>query len=398
MLRGETGMVLIIYNDQICKEILMPNMYNADYQIRLGASDYGLREEIVLKLERRESEWKIVSTSEYRITMREGTTSSHTIRKDDLIRIDTRSGDHLIILASDVPISLQTMEKYDLRGVDKVTIGRSPDNTIVYSFQSLISGIHAVLQRRGNEWILLDNSRNGIYCRNLRIKDSHVLQFGEPVEFFGLHFMVNDQVLMIGANCGTFQVSDKLPELAIDPYIPQPHEGSVEKKNVYFNRAPRKLPVLYREEVEIEAPPAQAVTEKRPPFMVIGPAFTMAIPMLLGTMISIFASRAAGRSSGIFMFTGIITALGSAVIGGVWAFMNVRFEKKKEEKNEIARLSAYNSYLGQITEKLREMYLHNTRALCTLYPAARESLRFAAGSPELWNRNATHEDFLYQRL
>ena len=36
--RGETGMVLIIYNDQICKEILMPNMYNTDYQIRLDAS------------------------------------------------------------------------------------------------------------------------------------------------------------------------------------------------------------------------------------------------------------------------------------------------------------------------------------------------------------------------
>ena len=60
--RGETGMVLIIYNDQICKEILMPNMYNTDYQIRLDASDYGLKKDIVLKLERGESEWKIVGT------------------------------------------------------------------------------------------------------------------------------------------------------------------------------------------------------------------------------------------------------------------------------------------------------------------------------------------------
>ena len=28
-------MVLMIYNDQICKELLLPNLYNADYQIRL---------------------------------------------------------------------------------------------------------------------------------------------------------------------------------------------------------------------------------------------------------------------------------------------------------------------------------------------------------------------------
>lgn len=194
-------MVLIIYNDQICKEILMPNMYNTDYQIRLDASDYGLKKDVVLKLERGESEWKIVGTSEYWITMREGAANAHTIAKDDLIRIDTRSGDHLIILAADVPIALKTMEKYDLQGVDRVTIGRSQDNTIVYSFQALISGVHAVLQRRGSEWILIDKSRNGIYCRNLRVKDSHVLQFGETVEFFGMHLMINGQVLMVGASC-----------------------------------------------------------------------------------------------------------------------------------------------------------------------------------------------------
>ena len=203
---------------------------------------------------------------------------------------------------------------------------------------------------------------------------------------------------MIGANCGTFRINGNLPKLAIEPYVPQPYEGLSEKKNAYFNRAPRKLPVLYKEEVEIEAPPAPTVREKKPAFMVIGPAFTMAIPMLLGAVITIFASQAAGRAAGAFMFTGIITALGSAIIGGVWAFLNMRYEKKKEEQNEIVRLSSYNSYLEQITERLSEMYLHNTRALCTMYPSARESLRFAAGSPELWNRNATHEDFLYQRL
>ena len=273
-------MVLIIYNDQICKEILMPNMYNTDYQIRLDASDYGLKKDIVLKLERGESEWKIVGTNEYWITMRDGVADSRSIAKDDLIRIDTRSGDHLIILAADVPITFQTMEKYDLRGIDKVTIGRSDDNTIVYSFQALISGVHAELQRRGNEWVLLDKSRNGIYCRNLRVKNSHIMQFGETVEFFGLHLMVNGQVLMVGANCGTLKVSEKLPGLAIDPYTPQSYESISEKKNAYFNRAPRKLPVLYREKIQIDEPPVPAAKEKKPAYMVIGPAFTMAIPML----------------------------------------------------------------------------------------------------------------------
>ena len=45
-------MVLMIYNEQICKEILMPHLFNTDYQIRLSAKDYRLSTDIILYLER----------------------------------------------------------------------------------------------------------------------------------------------------------------------------------------------------------------------------------------------------------------------------------------------------------------------------------------------------------
>ena len=45
-------MVLMVYNDQICKEILMPNLFNTDYHVRLSARDYGLRSDVELQLER----------------------------------------------------------------------------------------------------------------------------------------------------------------------------------------------------------------------------------------------------------------------------------------------------------------------------------------------------------
>ena len=61
-------MVLMIYNEQICKEILMPNLFNTDYQIRLSAGDYRLREDIDLQLERGGREWTLVSTQNYWIT------------------------------------------------------------------------------------------------------------------------------------------------------------------------------------------------------------------------------------------------------------------------------------------------------------------------------------------
>ena len=391
-------MVLMIYNDQICKEILMPNLFNTDYQVRLSAREYSLRADIVLQLERGGRDWTLISTADYWINEKGEKAVSHTISKDDLINIDTLSGEHLVIIASDDEINFHVMEKYDLTHLHEVTIGRTPENMVVYSFMSLISSCHAVLRREGRGWVLTDCSRNGIYCRNNRIRGKHIMQQGVPVTLFGLQIMIIGNILMIGANCGELHVSEDMPLLDIEPYTPDPASVRPEAEISYFNRAPRNLPVLYTDDVEIDAPPPPNKQERKPAYMVIGPAFSMAIPMSLGCLISIYASQMSGRSSGVFMYTGLITAFGSAMIGGLWAVLNLNYETKKASQDEIIRFNAYSNYLIQIAEKIRNMYLHNTRAMNRMYPPAAECLRYANGSAELWNRNPSHDDFLYQRL
>ena len=391
-------MVLMIYNDQICKELLMPNMYNADYQIRLDARDYMLRADIVLQFERGGSEWSLVSTSDYRIVDDKEKEKKRVIHNDDLINIETAKGEHLIIIAAGDEISLHAMEKVNLSGAREITIGRSSGNMIVYSFMTLISSSHAVLRKDRAGWVLTDCSRNGLYCRNKRIRGIHVMQPGEPVEMFGLHIMIMGDILLVGANCGTLEFSEDLPLLHIEPYEPESAKDREEKAETYFNRAPRNLPVLYTDEVEIDTPPSPTRRESKPTYMVIGPAFTMAIPMSLGCIMAVIASQMSGRSSSVFMYTGLITAFGSAIVGGTWAVLNLNYEKKRASEDEIIRFNAYSNYLIQIAEKIRNMYLHNVKSMNIMYPPAAECLRYANKSPELWNRNASHEDFLYQRL
>ena len=391
-------MVLMVYNDQICKEILMPNLFNTDYHVRLSARDYGLRSDVELQLERGGQDWTLVSTAQYWISEGGEKVESHVIARDDLINIDTLSGEHLVIIAADDEINFHAMEKYDLSGMREVTIGRTPDNMIVYTFMSLISASHAVLRREGGGWALTDCSRNGIYCHNNRIRGKHLMRPGEQVELFGLHLMILGQTLLVGANCGELQVSEHLPLLEIEPYVPDPVAAKAENSVSYFNRAPRNMPVLYTEAVEIDAPPPPNKQERKPAYMVIGPAFSMAIPMSLGCLLSIYASQMQGRSSGVFMYTGLITAFGSALIGGMWAVLNLNYETKRASQDEIIRFNAYSNYLIQIADKIRNMYQHNTRAMNKMYPSATDCLSYAGGRPELWNRNTSHDDFLYQRL
>ena len=95
----------------------------------------------------------------------------------------------------------------------------------------------------------------------------------------------------------------------------------------YFNRSPRNIPSVAIEPVEIEAPPSPRMAKERPVFLTIGPAFTMAVPMLLGCSMAILSSRIGGRSSGVYMFTGLITAVSSALLG-ILGLMNLKYSRE----------------------------------------------------------------------
>lgn len=54
---------------------------------------------------------------------------------------------------------------------------------------------------------------------------------------------------------------------------------------------------------------------KKPLSLIIGPSFTMALPMLLGCMMSIYGTRASGNSGSAFIYTGFVTVVSSSLIG-----------------------------------------------------------------------------------
>ena len=68
---------------------------------------------------------------------------------------------------------------------------------------------------------------------------------------------------------------------------------------------------------EIEAPPDPKTSKEMPLFLVIGPSMTMMIPMASGSILAIMAAMSSNGSPSITMFTGILVAVLSAIIGSV---------------------------------------------------------------------------------
>ena len=188
-----------------------------------------------------------------------------------------------------------------------------------------------------------------------------------------------------------------IPELKLKE-VQEPKKIRRAEANNTFHRAPRNVPLIYKEIIKIEQPPEPHFSKKKSLFMQIAPPFTMAIPMLLGCSLAMYSMRLNGSSSSVFMYTGLFTAVGSAVFGSIWAVLNVRNEKKEETESEDERVNSYSSYLIKISESLREKYAHNRDAMLKMYPSAQEVCLYNRNSTELWSRNRSHEDFLFYRL
>ena len=392
-------MIIMVYNSQICKEFLLPNLHNADYTIHLRRDIYHLKNDVRLRLENSVCGWELSDDETYQVKVNQIYKGRHLLKDQDIITIKTMDGDRFQMIVVDSTPNFMVMEKYDIRVMKEVSVGKSAGNLIQYQFMDLVSASHATFQKKSDGWYLTDTSSNGVFCGNLRINGRKKLIFGDHIDIFGLHILFLGDILAVGAYYGELTIKMDILKLL---QIPEITGETIRKRKPveqqYFHRSPRNLPTIYQEEVEIEAPPNPKLLKEKPVYMVIGPAFTMAIPMMLGCAFAIFGSRLSGYTSSAFMYTGLITAVASALIGVVWAVLNMNYSKRENTKEETLRFNAYSNYLIQIADSLREKYQHNVSAMQQMYPAAEQCLNYDENSSELWNRNYTHPDFLYQRI
>ncbi len=316
-----------------------------------------------------------------------------------LIAIDLPNGEQLSVMYEETDISFNVAQKYDLNGVDRITIGREEGNDIVYNNRSLISGEHAKIINKNGQWVIEDVSLNGVFINARRAIGITQLTFGDIISFFGLSVVFLDNVLAVNPGQRDMKVnSDKLKPVVMEkPDRDDARPKYVKSKSV-FHRSPRQMYKIDDDTIEIEDPPQPRQENKKPIGMIIGPSMTMALPMMLGCGLAIYSTSLSGSTGSAFMYTGLITAISSATIGTVWAISNLLFERKKNREDELHRFEAYSEYLIKTAGTIKEKYERNLNNLRAMYPAASECCRQDINSMTLWNRNAGHDDFLTQRL
>ena len=388
------SITLSIYSKSAYKEFVLPHQHNTETVISLRKEIFGLTQDLDLPLENNDGQWRFRSCAAFKVARGSAPYGGEYFRDGDYLRCETRDKRVLAIMVRESTQRFTAYGKYMLVGSQAV-IGTEPGCALRYSFscegRQYISMPHAIIHDSGKHLSLEDRSLNGVFVNDIRISGNVQLNFGDRIDIWGLSIVVLGKVLAIRS----------VPDLVIDfrqirlaEVAGQPLYSERADK-VRYHRAPRNMERLITEVVNIEAPPPPQRLAEAPLFMTIGPALTMALPMLMGSGLAILG---AGGGGGVYMYTGLITAMMSAIIGATWAMVNVRHTRKQAKNLETQRFVAYSDYLVRIAEDIQRKYKQNSQILHQTYPSAQQCVQDGCRHNHLWERNVRHPDFLSYRL
>ncbi len=388
------SLMLAFYTGGAFEEVLLPADDNTNFAIHLDGARYGLEDDLELGLEAVDGGWSVRPSAAFRLLCQDEDAFGRVLEPGDILRLYP-GGERVVTMAvTAAEESLEVLEKFSLAGLSEVTIGKAEDNLICVNSLGLVSAHHARLLRRGTEWVLEDISSNGTFVGAERAQSGRALPFGACINIFGVKIVLLGDILAVSSRRGGVRIQRaSLRPVRPSPALPQVRSAAGKKR--YFRRSPRNLPRVCEDLLEIEAPPALRVQEKRPLLLTIGPSFTMAIPMLLGCTLAIYGR---GGGGGVYMYTGLVTAVTSALLGVMWALLNLRYNAKREREERELRFEEYSQYLIRTTDYLKEKQAENAAVLREAYPPAAECAGYSRGDARLWNRNPKHPDFLFVRV
>ena len=263
----------------------------------------------------------------------------------------------------------------------EITIGKLPENDIVYA-GNLVSRRHARLLYSDGVWAIKDTgSLNGVYINGVRVLEQ-TLELGDEIYIMGLRILigcgfisVNDSNARVRVRTDKLQLLQSTAPLTNDDANPESESRSQSDApvQVLFSRLPRRMTAMVTRDIELDAPPMSMSNNGIPLLM------RMADPMMKDV------------SS---LLTGNITTIPSLL----FHFASQNYTEKQKKEYEERRTLKYTEYLKKKEKEIRLEKFSEEKALRINYPKTNYVLNYPQDKTQLWERRNTDDDFLLLRL
>lgn len=303
----------------------------------------------------------------------------------------------VLLFTEPVDETRQTLSKIAVSEGAIFTIGRDRENNFCYS-NNFVSTTHAKLIFDGENWTITDlESRNGTYVNGLRIQHAK-LNPGDFIYIMGLKIVIGDFYFAI--NNPDMQLTiraEGLYKYKPQNRIPQEEISELPEKKFFF-RAPRFHREVVREEISIDPPPQAQKLDTVPLALMLGPSLTMAMTSVSTGIFSV--SNVISNGGEITQAIPSVIMSVSMLLGTIlWPILTKRYEKKEKIKQEKRRQEKYFAYLNEIGDRIKAVAKEQADILNETFISQEECLeRIVREKPNLWERAASHGDFLRLRL
>jgi len=380
------------------QEIYLPNINNKNTPIDIRPHISGWKEDITLPLQVWDDVWQLAGSRQFIITRDERPLETVELTPGLLLNCELCNSDQVFsVTVDEVDEGHTNFGKYllDFSLCPRIKIGSGEGSIACYGNQ-FCSPQHAEIVREDGRAVVRDvNSVNGTFVNGRRLSGDYTLKYGDVIYIVGLKIVYLGNVLAINNPKGSCTI-DHLKLKAIHIQLSggaEAEEHAYEAEESYFLRTPRKVEKLDDETFIIEKVPPRNRQKRQPMIFTVGPAVTIMIPMVAG---SIIMSSAGGGTS---IAGGLVMSVGAALIGGLWAFLNIRYQDKDEVQTESTRVNTYNAYIAKASGRLQSKADYNRQVLYRMLPGAVDVSSFPLeGNSRLWEKSSTHDDFLTIRL
>jgi S-DNA-T family DNA segregation ATPase FtsK/SpoIIIE len=376
------------------QEIYLPAVNNKTVPMDIRPSISGWHEDITLPLEVWDHVWSFSSSKQFAVTQNERPVEKVTLAPGLLLNMQMSGSDVMFSLTVDEADAGNTQfDKFilDFAVCPWVKIGSDQGSVVRYG-NRYCSPKHAEIVSEGGAAVVRDlGSVNGTFVGGRRLEGDRRLNYGDVVYIIGLKIVYLGNVLAINNPKDSRSADEtKLRPVRIEASSEGEDASGYEAEETYFLRTPRTLEKLDDETFVIEKCPPKNEQKRQPLLFTIGPAFTMMIPMVAGAMMM------GGEGS---LASGLVMSVGAGGLGAMWALLNIRHQKKEDEETEAGRVRSYTEYIAKIAERIQKKMEHNRGVLARMLPSSNDVMAFAEqSSPRLWEKSASHEDFLGIRL
>ena len=120
-------MIIVVFGTDVYKEYLLPNLVDAEYSVTLRGDTFHLRKDMELLLEVDANGWKFMPSGQYRIRRIDGERQDSYIEHGEIAYLTGAGGENLQLIAAQKNPGFLVMQKFDLAGTMRITIGNKED-------------------------------------------------------------------------------------------------------------------------------------------------------------------------------------------------------------------------------------------------------------------------------